>query len=164
MYAMMPEPVSALVALGGNVGDVGAAMQGALERLHREPDMRVMAVSPVYWTPPWGITDQPRFLNACAELETRLPPDMLLERLQAAERGAGRERTRRWGPRSLDIDIIAYGDVKMDTPALTLPHPRLFERAFVLVPMQGIAKQFLETFKEYPPSQSPGAFNLEKVI
>ena len=136
---MTREPVSALIALGGNVGEVGAAMQGALDRLHAEPGMCVVAVSPVYRTPPWGITDQPRFLNACAELRTELAPETLLRRVQAVERLAGRARTRRWGPRTLDIDILAHGEVAMRTPELTLPHPRLFERAFVLVPLADIA-------------------------
>lgn len=138
---MTPEPASVLIALGGNVGDVGGAMQAALDRLHAEPDIRVVAVSPVYRTPPWGLTDQPMFLNACAELVTALPPETLLRRLQAAERGAGRQRTQRWGPRTLDIDIIAYGELDVDTPVLTLPHPRLFERAFVLVPLADIASE-----------------------
>lgn len=136
---MMPETVSVLIALGGNVGDVGGAMQRALDRLHAEPETDVVAVSPVYRTPPWGLTDQPMFLNACAELATALAPETLLQRLQAAERGAGRERTTRWGPRTLDIDIIAYGDLDLGTSELTLPHPRLFERAFVLVPLADIA-------------------------
>lgn len=136
---MTREPVSALIALGGNVGEVGATMQGALDRLHAEPGLCVVAVSPVYRTPPWGITDQPRFLNACAELRTDLAPEALLLRVREAERLAGRARARRWGPRTLDIDILAHGEVAMRTPELTLPHPRLFERAFVLVPLADIA-------------------------
>lgn len=135
---MTPEAASALIALGGNVGEVGAAMQGALDRLHDQPGIRVVSVSPLYWTPPWGIFDQPRFLNCCAELLTELPPLSLLECTQGAERIAGRRRTRRWGPRTLDIDIVAYGSLDLSTPTLTVPHPRLFERAFVLVPLADI--------------------------
>lgn len=136
---MTPERVSALIALGGNIGDVAGAMQAALGRLHAEPGTSVVSVSPIYSTPPWGITEQPRFLNACAELETSIPPEVLLQRVLAAERGAGRKRLRRWGPRTLDIDILAYGDQAIETPTLTVPHPRMFERAFVLVPLADIA-------------------------
>lgn len=136
---MMPDRVSVLIALGGNLGDVGAAMQAALDRLHAQAQTEVVAVSPIYSTPPWGITDQPRFLNACAELHTTLAPRVLLDRVLAAERAAGRLRARRWGPRTLDIDIIAYGDRRIATSRLTVPHPRMFERAFVLVPLADIA-------------------------
>lgn len=130
---------SVLIALGGNVGPVVQTMQSALERLHEEPDCAVVAVSAVYSTPPWGIVDQPRFLNACAELSTMVPAHRLLDRLLAAERAAGRVRERRWGPRTLDIDMIAYGERHISTPRLSVPHPRLFERAFVLVPLADIA-------------------------
>ncbi|WP_306119361.1 MULTISPECIES: 2-amino-4-hydroxy-6-hydroxymethyldihydropteridine diphosphokinase [unclassified Roseitalea] len=136
---MMREPVRVLVGLGGNVGDVPATMQAALDALDDRADCTVAAVSPVYSTPPWGITDQARFLNACAALETRLTPHALMDVVLQIERGAGRERTERWGPRTLDIDILVYGALTVTTDRLTIPHPRMFDRGFVLVPLADIA-------------------------
>ena len=130
---------SVLIALGGNLGSVVEAMQNGLDRLHAADDCSVVAVSHVYATPPWGIVEQPRFLNACAELVTTVPAHRLLDRLLAAERAQGRVRDQRWGPRTLDIDLIAYADQHIATPRLTVPHPRLFDRAFVLVPLADIA-------------------------
>jgi len=101
----------------------------------------LIARSRSYLTPPWGVKDQPPFINCCAAIATTLSPHDLLRRVQEVERAFGRDRAneRRWGPRKLDIDIIAYDDVTMNDPDLTLPHPRLFERAFVLVPLADIA-------------------------
>jgi 2-amino-4-hydroxy-6-hydroxymethyldihydropteridine diphosphokinase len=101
----------------------------------------LLARSSDYATPPWGDEQQARFVNACIEIETGLAPLPLLLVLQAIEQAFGRERSkeRRWGPRTLDLDLIAYDDISMDLPDLTLPHPRLFERAFVLVPLAEIA-------------------------
>jgi 2-amino-4-hydroxy-6-hydroxymethyldihydropteridine diphosphokinase len=101
----------------------------------------VIASSRRYRTPAWGITDQPDFINAVAEIESTLPPDALLERLHAVEREHGRDRGNetRWGPRTLDLDLLAVEGVSSASPALTLPHPRLAERAFVLVPWAEIA-------------------------
>jgi 2-amino-4-hydroxy-6-hydroxymethyldihydropteridine diphosphokinase len=103
--------------------------------------VRLVARSSDYSTPPWGVEDQPRFVNLCIAVETNLAPHALLARTQAVERAFGRDRAneRRWGPRTLDIDLLAYDDVVLDTAALTLPHPRLFERAFVLAPLAEIA-------------------------
>src|SRR5207244_2061968 len=96
-----------------------------------------IARSSDYSTPPWGIEDQPPFVNICLLIETRLTPHALLARAQDVERAFGRDRAneRRFGPRPLDIDILSYDDLILDTAGLTLPHPRLFERAFVLVPL-----------------------------
>ena len=135
----MREPVQALIALGGNVGDVAAAMQGALDRLHAHSACRVLSVSGVYATPPWGIVDQPDFLNACAALSTTLSPHALLDLILETERAAGRVRGDRWGPRTLDIDILTYGDETIGTERLTVPHARMFERGFVIVPLADIA-------------------------
>jgi 2-amino-4-hydroxy-6-hydroxymethyldihydropteridine diphosphokinase len=127
----------ALIALGGNVGDVRETFDRALAMFCDGSDVRLTARSSDYSTPPWGVEDQPPFVNCCVSVETRLLPKALLARAQATERAFGRDRTqeRRWGPRTLDIDLIAYDDVTMDEPDLTLPHPRLFERAFVLIPL-----------------------------
>jgi len=127
----------ALLALGGNLGDVRATFDGAIALLCRDGDIALAARSSDYRTPPWGYEDQPAFINAAVAVETALAPHDLLARAHAVERAFGRDRRRetRWGPRTLDIDIIAYGDVQLASEALTLPHPRLFERAFVLVPL-----------------------------
>ena len=133
----------ALIALGGNVGDVRAAFDRALAMLCDGAAVRLTARSSDYATPPWGIEDQPPFVNCCAVLDTHLTPHALLARAQEIERAFGRDRAgeQRWGPRTLDIDLIAYDDVTMNDATLTLPHPRLFERAFVLVPLAEIVPE-----------------------
>ena len=130
----------ALVALGGNVGDVRDTLDRAVAMLCDGSDMRLRARSSDYRTPPWGVEDQPPFVNLAIAVDTSLTPHALLARAQAVELALGRERTkeRRWGPRPVDIDLIAYDDLALETPDLTLPHPRLFERAFVLVPLAEI--------------------------
>jgi 2-amino-4-hydroxy-6-hydroxymethyldihydropteridine diphosphokinase len=135
--------VHALLALGGNVGDVRETLERAIAKLCDGRDVRLIARSSDYATPPWGIEDQPRFVNLAIAVETSLSPHALLTRAQAVERAFGRDRAneRRWGPRTLDIDILVYGDVTLDDADLTLPHPRLFERAFVLVPLAEIAPE-----------------------
>lgn len=131
----------ALLALGGNVGDVRTTLDRAEAMLCEHGDVQIRARSSDYRTPPWGITDQPPFVNRCLAVETALAPLELLDRAQAVERALGRDRSReqRWGPRAADIDILAYDDIVFSDPRLTLPHPRLFERAFVLVPLAEIA-------------------------
>ena len=131
----------ALLALGGNVGNSRAILDRAVALLCDGKDVRLKARSSDYLTPPWGLKDQPPFVNLCIAVETSLEPRALLERAQQIELQLGRDRAheKRWGPRTADIDIIAYDDVTLDLPNLTLPHPRLFERAFVLVPLAEIA-------------------------
>ena len=127
----------ALVALGGNVGDVRKTLDQAIATFCDGVAVRLIARSSDYRTPPWGVEDQPPFINCAIAVETSLTPHDLLRRGQAIERAFGRDRAseRRWGPRTLDIDLIAYGEATVDTPDLTLPHPRMLERAFVLVPL-----------------------------
>jgi 2-amino-4-hydroxy-6-hydroxymethyldihydropteridine diphosphokinase len=129
-----------LLALGGNVGDVRATLDRAVAMLC-DGEVQLAASSSDYRTPPWGVTDQADFINRCIIVTTTLAPAALLARMQAVERALGRDRSRerRWGPRTVDIDMIAYDDLAVETPTLTLPHPRLFERAFVLVPLAEIA-------------------------
>src|SRR5262245_22457927 len=136
----MPE---ALVAFGGNLGDVRETLDRALTAFCDGKELRLLARSSDYRTPPWGVEDQPPFINLAIAIETDLSPHALLARAQAVERALGRERAkeRRWGPRPIDIDLIAYDDLVLESPDLTLPHPRLFERAFVLVPLAEIAPQ-----------------------
>jgi 2-amino-4-hydroxy-6-hydroxymethyldihydropteridine diphosphokinase len=131
----------AFVALGGNVGDARATLQKAVELFCDGVDVQLRARSSDYRTPPWGDEDQAAFINLCIAVTTRLPPLALLERAQEVERALGRHRSkqRRWGPRTADLDILAYDDVALVGPTLTLPHPRLFDRAFVLVPLAEIA-------------------------
>jgi 2-amino-4-hydroxy-6-hydroxymethyldihydropteridine diphosphokinase len=126
-----------LIALGGNVGDVRATFQKAIANICGMTLAALLARSSDFATPPWGELDQARFINACIEIETSLDPHALLFTLHKIEKKFGRDRGNetRWGPRTLDLDLIAYDDVSIDKPELTLPHPRLFERAFVLVPL-----------------------------
>jgi 2-amino-4-hydroxy-6-hydroxymethyldihydropteridine diphosphokinase len=133
----------ALIALGGNVGDVRATFKKAIAHICGTAQATLLARSSDYATPPWGETQQERFINACIEIDTSLDPHALLFALQKIEAKFGRDRARekRWGPRTLDLDLIAYDDVSIARPELTLPHPRLFERAFVLVPLAEIAPE-----------------------
>jgi 2-amino-4-hydroxy-6-hydroxymethyldihydropteridine diphosphokinase len=131
----------ALVALGGNVGDARATLDKALGLFCDGVDVVLRARSSDYRTPPWGDPDQPPFINLCIAVATSLSPQALMRRAQEVERALGRERTkqRRWGPRTADLDLLAYDDLILEGPELVLPHPRLFERAFVLVPLAEIA-------------------------
>lgn len=137
--------VEALIALGGNTGDVSDTLDRATAMLCDGDDVRLVARSSNYRTPPWGLEVQPAFINACLRIATALPPRALLARAHAIERMLGRDRSKeqRWGPRPVDIDLLAYDDVTLDEPDLKLPHPRLFERAFVLVPLAEIAPQWV---------------------
>ncbi|MBE3038513.1 MAG: 2-amino-4-hydroxy-6-hydroxymethyldihydropteridine diphosphokinase [Chloroflexi bacterium] len=127
-----PPPIIYL-ALGTNLGDRFANLQAAIAAL--PPAVRVLAQSPVYETPPWGLTDQPAFLNMVLKGQTALAPVELLKHLKLLETELGRLPTVRWGPRRIDMDILFYDKLILDTPELTIPHPRLHERAFVLVPL-----------------------------
>jgi 2-amino-4-hydroxy-6-hydroxymethyldihydropteridine diphosphokinase len=131
----------AFVALGGNIGDVSANFERAIAMLCDGTAIRLLARSSDYRTPPWGFTDQPAFLNAVIAVTTELTPHELLSRALDCECALGRDRVheRRWGPRPIDIDLLAYEDVELHDAHLTLPHPHLFERAFVLVPLAEIA-------------------------
>jgi 2-amino-4-hydroxy-6-hydroxymethyldihydropteridine diphosphokinase len=114
-------------------------MRGALKAIDADPDCRVAAVSRVFRTPPWGPVEQDWYLNACAAIKTRLSAPDLLALVLATEKAFGRVRTTRWGPRTLDIDILLYGNVPVSLENLTIPHPRMIERAFVMVPLADIA-------------------------
>ena len=133
--------VRAFVGLGGNVGDVAESFASAAARMDALPGTQLLRLSRRYRTPAWGMAAQPDFLNAVAMLETRLPARELLEELLAIERMHGRDRATetRWGPRTLDLDLLLYGDGTIDEPGLRVPHPRLHERAFALRPLLDIA-------------------------
>ena len=131
----------ALLAFGGNVGDVRATLDRAVALMCDGTIVRLIARSSDYRTPPWGVEDQAPFINLCLMVATELTPQALLERGLQIERALGRNRRQeqRWGPRPVDIDLLAYDEVTVDAPDLTLPHPRMFERAFVLAPLSEIA-------------------------
>ncbi|MGP2438280.1 2-amino-4-hydroxy-6-hydroxymethyldihydropteridine diphosphokinase [Streptomyces sp. JW3] len=136
----LSNPRRAVIALGANLGNRLETLQGAIDALEDTPGVRVKGVSPVYETEPWGVDpgSQPAYFNAVVVLKTTLPPSSLLERAHAVEEAFHRVREERWGPRTLDVDIVAYADVVSDDPQLTLPHPRAHERAFVLAPWHDV--------------------------
>jgi 2-amino-4-hydroxy-6-hydroxymethyldihydropteridine diphosphokinase len=141
------------IALGANLGRPGAAFREALGHLAETPGVRLVAVSRAWRSAPWGRTDQPPFLNAAALVETSLAPDELLDVLRAEERLAGRERGRRWGPRTLDLDLLFHGRAVVDAPRLTLPHPRLAERTFVLCPLAEVAPDWRHPVTDATPEE-----------
>jgi 2-amino-4-hydroxy-6-hydroxymethyldihydropteridine diphosphokinase len=132
----------AVLGLGSNLGDRLDMLQGGVDALSSAPDVRAIAVSSVYETDPVGGPEQGPFLNAVLIVETSLQPRMLLERALAVEDAFGRERDVRWGPRTLDVDLLAVGESTLADPDLQLPHPRLHERAFVLVPWAEVDPDF----------------------
>jgi len=133
--------VLACIGLGANLGDATATVQAALQALDALPHTRLLKASRLYRTPAWGKTDQPAFVNAAAVLETELDARALLDAMLGIERDHGRERLdgQRWGARTLDLDLLLYGDEVIDEPGLHVPHPHLHQRAFALVPLVEIA-------------------------
>jgi 2-amino-4-hydroxy-6-hydroxymethyldihydropteridine diphosphokinase len=129
----------AYVALGSNLGDPRQQLLDAMEALSNLPDTRLLQRSRLYRTPPWGVLEQPPFINAAVELDTALSPHALLDAMLAIERRAGRVRAERNGPRTLDLDLLYVDGVQLADSRLTLPHPRMAERAFVLLPLHDIA-------------------------
>jgi 2-amino-4-hydroxy-6-hydroxymethyldihydropteridine diphosphokinase len=135
-------PLTAYVAFGSNRGPRRSLLERALRALGETPGVRLERVSPLYRTDPVGGPKQPPFLNGVARLRTRLAPAALLASLLAIERSLGRRRAVRWGPRRIDLDLVALGARRSSTPTLTLPHPRYHERRFVLAPLADIAPRF----------------------
>nr|AAU84902.1 6-hydroxymethyl-dihydropterin-pyrophosphokinase [Peptoclostridium acidaminophilum] len=131
--------ISACISLGSNMGERLSNLKAAVDMVAGLETTALTAESAVYETEPWGLKDQDRFLNMCIKIETELSPKELLKKLQEIELGLGRKRLIRWGPRTIDLDILIYDDVQMDDEQLTLPHPRITERAFVLMPLLEIA-------------------------
>ena len=150
------EIYTAFVALGGNLGDVKATLSAALEPLGALG--QVVQKSSLYRTMPWGLLEQPEFLNAALELHTALEPLELLEALLEIERQFGREHAQRWGPRTLDLDLLSVGVQVLESAKLALPHPRMLERAFVLIPLLEIAPHWT-----HPVSGESGRTALEKL-
>lgn len=131
----------AFLGLGGNIGDSRGILDRAVAMLCDGTEIRLLARSSDYLTPPWGMKYQAPFINLCIAVDTTLTPHQLLARAQEVERRLGRDRLveKRWGPRTADIDILAYDDLTLNDPELILPHPRMFERGFVLMPLAEIA-------------------------
>lgn len=135
---------SAYIGLGSNLQEPQAQIERALHGLDRLPTTHLLRCSNLYKTPPWGMLDQPDFVNAVAEIETQLEPRELLDALLALEQQAGRVREEaRWGPRVLDLDILLYANCVLNEPGLQLPHPRLHERAFVLLPFSELMPKLM---------------------
>ena len=133
----------AWIGLGSNIGDGAAAIRAALHALAETRGLTVQRVSGLYRSAPWGRPDQPDFTNAVAELDIAVKPQALLARLLEIETELGRKRDEeRWGPRMIDLDLLCVGNIMLDTPELSLPHPRMHERAFVLKPLLEICPGF----------------------
>jgi 2-amino-4-hydroxy-6-hydroxymethyldihydropteridine diphosphokinase len=148
----------AAIGLGSNEGDAAGHVRGAFARLGELGT--VVARSSLYRSPPWGVTEQAPFVNAAALVDTTLPPRALLHALQRIEREAGRVPTYRWGPRVLDLDILTYGDERVDEPDLVIPHARLSERAFALVPLAEIDPRFAAQRDALPPGERAAVVEL----
>lgn len=129
------------LALGTNLGERAENLRAAIHAL--EPEVEVIKCSPVYETPPWGFEDQPKFLNQVIEGETDLDPEELLEYLKRIEKMIGREKTFRYGPRLIDIDILFFDQLVIDSPPLVIPHAHMAEREFVLLPLADLAPEFI---------------------
>lgn len=127
------------IAFGGNLGEVEETLRRALAEVGRIPGTRVRRISSLYRTAPVGVTDQPEFLNGAVEVETSLSPPDLLAALLRIEKKLGRTRDVRWGPRTVDLDVVLWGDRVVDSADLEIPHPRMHERAFVLAPLAELA-------------------------
>ena len=132
---------TASLGLGGNLGDPPAAMANALREIDARSDCQIIAVSRLYSTLPWGKTDQADFFNCCALVETSLEPEALLDACLSIELSMKRVRLERWGPRTIDIDVLTYGALERKTDRLELPHPRMTERGFVILPLADIAPE-----------------------
>ena len=131
----MTATTDAVLGLGSNVGERRTALAGAIDALRAHPDIEIVAASPLYESEPWGLTSQQDFLNAAVRVATSLGPADLLAAILAIEVSLGRVRGKKWGPRSIDIDILVYGNEEIDVPGLTIPHPHLTERIFALAPL-----------------------------
>lgn len=134
-----PSLITAFIALGSNLDDPERQIGNGLRELAALPETRLVSASSLYRSAPVGYLDQPDFVNAVACIETTLKPRALLDHLLAIERRSGRVREFPNAPRTLDLDIVVYGDLVLDGPGLTIPHPRMYERAFVIVPLAEIA-------------------------
>lgn len=153
----MAQPWRVYLGLGSNLGDRAAALQGALDGLAGVPGVEVVAVSPVYETDPVGGPVQAPYLNAVVAVETALDAHRVLALATGLEQAAGRVRRERWGPRTLDVDVLLVGDERVASPELTVPHPRLGERSFVLVPLADLDPALAAAHDRRPATRSGDA-------
>lgn len=137
----------AYLGLGSNLGDRASSLQAALAALAAAPGIRVLRCTPFRSSEPWGDADQPDFLNAVAELETSLRPHALLGVVKGIERELGRRPTRRWGPRVIDLDILTWGNERLRSATLTIPHPHLLDRSFVVEPLAELAPDLVQELR-----------------
>jgi len=150
----MSEPINvhneqiAYIALGSNMGDREGTLLRAIEALHAHPNITVTAISAIYETDPVGYTEQDAFLNMVVQVKTTLSPDELLQQQLAIEGQLGRVRHIRWGPRTIDLDLLMYGQYTVESEFLILPHPRMMERAFVLVPLFDVLEAHHQLYSE----------------
>jgi 2-amino-4-hydroxy-6-hydroxymethyldihydropteridine diphosphokinase len=152
-----------LIGLGGNLGDPLSAMTAALSAFDYHAECKVLRTSSVWRTPPWGLTDQPDFLNACAAIKTTLAARFFLDLCLSIEHDLKRVRDVRWGPRSIDLDILFFGNEAIDEPGLVVPHPRIGDRAFVLVPLAEIAGETMyrgQSINEYAAQSDSAAMKI----
>jgi 2-amino-4-hydroxy-6-hydroxymethyldihydropteridine diphosphokinase len=152
----MSDPARVFIGLGGNLGNIAATLDQALLALNNIPQTRLVRQSRYYQTSAWGNTEQPAFINAVAQCDTHLAPLVFLSHLLSLEQHFGRERsaTQRWQPRSLDLDILLFAELQMDSIGLTVPHPHMHARGFVLVPLAEIA----------PTLEIPGVGNIQSCL
>lgn len=151
------------IALGSNLGDSSTILENSLKILAQNPDIAIASRSHWYKTPPVG-PPQPDYLNGCALLEVKLTPEALLKTLLDVECQFGRVRREKWGPRSLDLDLLLYNDLILDTPDLQIPHPRMRERAFVLVPLAEIAPDWIDPVSKVAIAQLLQAVDCTGII
>jgi 2-amino-4-hydroxy-6-hydroxymethyldihydropteridine diphosphokinase len=135
------------IGIGSNLGNREDNCNDAIRRLSR-PGIEIIARSSMYETEPWGVTDQPKFINMVIRIGTGMEPSELLEALKEIERNMGRADTGKWGPRVIDLDILLYGNLVIDKPGLTIPHPHMFERDFVLKPLSEIAPEIIRNYNK----------------
>jgi len=150
------------IGIGSNLGNSVKNVEEAVRKITRFA--HIIAVSGLYKTKPWGVTEQPEFVNAVVSIETALTAEELLSELLLIETGMGRERITKWGPREIDLDILTFGERKFDIPKLTIPHPHMFERAFVLVPLAEIDSKFEAALQELPSEDVSGVERLKEKI
>ncbi|MEW6182815.1 MAG: 2-amino-4-hydroxy-6-hydroxymethyldihydropteridine diphosphokinase [Bacillota bacterium] len=139
----MPEGITAYIGVGCNLGDCTKNLRDAMRVLGRTEGIKVRRVAPLYRTAPVGMSNQPEFLNTVAEVTTTFAPRDLLNSLLQVEKELGRVRKERWGPRVIDLDLLLYGDAHIVEPGLEVPHPRLGDRAFVVVPLAALAPELI---------------------
>ena len=159
---IMPENMKVLLSLGSNTGNRLLMLTKAMAELERN-GFCIKMKSKIWETAPWGLTEQPRFLNMCVSAETKLTPEEMINAVKRIEKDLGRTKTIKWGPREIDIDIIAIGDLVVNAPDLTVPHRHMHERAFVLIPLREIFPGFIHPVTGETPDEMLSLLPEEKM-